>query len=98
MIAIPLILSYLFIIYRILWIGRASPTNRGATMCYGVAVYIFLQVAINLMGMFGLIPLTGVPLPFLSYGGSFTICLIAALTIVQRVSVENGLNREKEIC
>ena len=67
-------------------------------MCYGVAVYIFLQVAINLMGMFGLIPLTGVPLPFLSYGGSFTICLIAALTIVQRVSVENGLNREKEIC
>ena len=65
-------------------------------MCYGIAVYIFLHVAINLMGMFGLMPLTGVPLPFLSYGGSFTICLIAALTIVQRVSVENGLNREKE--
>ena len=93
---IIIILLYLFIIYRILWIGRASPTNRGATMCYGIAVYIFLHVAINLMGMFGLMPLTGVPLPFLSYGGSFTICLIAALTIVQRVSVENGLNREKE--
>ena len=36
-------------------------------------------------------PLTGVPLPFMSYGGSFTICLIAALTIVQRVSIENKM-------
>jgi cell division protein FtsW len=48
------------------------------------------------MGIMGLIPLTGVPLPFMSYGGSFTICLVAALTIVQRVSVENGLLKEKE--
>ena len=47
------------------------------------------------MGIFGLMPMTGVPLPFMSYGGSFTICLIAALTIVQRVSVENGLCKEK---
>ena len=46
------------------------------------------------MGIFGLMPMTGVPLPFMSYGGSFTICLIAALTIVQRVSVENGLAKE----
>ena len=38
--------------------------------------------------------MTGVPLPFMSYGGSFTICLIAALAVVQRVSVENGLSRE----
>ncbi len=65
-------------------------------MCYGIAVYIFLHIMINLMGIMGLIPLTGVPLPFMSYGGSFTICLVAALTIVQRVSVENGLLKEKE--
>ena len=47
------------------------------------------------MGIMGLIPMTGVPLPFMSYGGSYTICLIAALTIVQRVSIENGLLKEK---
>ncbi len=91
---IALILAYVFILFRILLIGRNSSTNRGATMCYGIAVYIFLHVAINLLGIFGLIPMTGVPLPFMSYGGSFTICLIAALTIVQRVSVENNLIRE----
>lgn len=92
---VGIIIMYIFLLYRILKIGRDSPTNRGALLCYGVAVYIFLHIAINLLGIFGLMPMTGVPLPFMSYGGSFTICLIAALTIVQRVSVENGLCKEK---
>ncbi len=95
-VGIFIILMYMFILFRILMIGRRSPNNRGATMCYGIAIYIFLHIAINLMGIMGLIPLTGVPLPFMSYGGSFTICLVAALTIVQRVSVENGLLKERE--
>ena len=63
-------------------------------MAYGVAIYIFCHIAVNLLGLFGLIPLTGVPLPFMSYGGSFTICLIAALTIVQRIAIENKLREE----
>lgn len=91
-----IILMYIFILFRILLIGRKSPNNRGAVLCYGIAVYIFLHIAINLLGIMGLMPLTGVPLPFMSYGGSFTICLIAALAIVQRVSVENGLLQEKK--
>ena len=92
-----LILLYIFIIYRILLIGRRSPNNRGAVLCYGVAAYIFFHISINLLGIMGLMPMTGVPLPFMSYGGSFTICLIAALTMVQRVSVENGILKEKGI-
>lgn len=92
-----LILLYIFILYRILLIGRRSPNNRGAVLCYGVAAYIFFHIAINLLGIMGLMPMTGVPLPFMSYGGSFTICLIASLTIVQRVSVENGMLKEKGI-
>lgn len=92
---IILIIAYMFILYRILMIGRRSPNNRGAVICYGVATYIFLHIAINLLGIMGLMPMTGVPLPFMSYGGSFTICLIAALTLVQRVSVENGILKER---
>ena len=93
---VGLILVYIFILFRILLIGRKSPNNRGATLCYGIAAYIFLHIAINLMGIMGMMPMTGVPLPFMSYGGSFTICLIAALTIVQRVSIENGILNEKQ--
>ena len=72
-------------------------TNRGAIICYGVAIYIFVHIAVNLLGIFGMMPMTGVPLPFMSYGGSFTVCLIAALTLVQRVSVENGIMTEKKL-
>ncbi len=94
-VGILLIIAYMFVIYRIMLIGKRSNTNRGALMCYAIAVYIFLHIAVNLLGIMGMMPMTGVPLPFMSYGGSFTICLIAALTIVQRVSIENGLSKKK---
>ena len=45
---------------------------------------------VNLCGILGLIPMTGVPLPFMSYGGSYTFCLIALLTVVQRINVETS--------
>ena len=86
-----IIAMYFLILVRILIIGRASQTNTGATICYGVAFYIFVHIAVNLLGLFGVIPMTGVPLPFMSYGGSFTLCLIVALTAVQRVQIENRL-------
>ena len=94
---IGLILCYIFILFRILLIGRKSPNNRGAVICYGVAIYIFVHIAVNLLGIMGVIPMTGVPLPFMSYGGSFTLCLIAALTLVQRISIENGILAEKSV-
>ena len=94
-VGIAIILAYLYLLYRILKIGRESYTNRGALLCYGFAVYIFLHVIVNLMGLFGLMPMTGVPLPFLSYGGSFTLCLMVSLAIVQRVNIENRLRDKK---
>ena len=68
----------------------SSPNNtiRGRYICLGVATYLWLHIMINLGGLFGIMPLTGIPLPFLSAGGSFTISLIVSLSIVQRVSIE----------
>ncbi len=87
---IIIIFIYILVLWRILIIGKRSYTNRGALLCYGVAVYIFSHIAVNLLGLFGLIPMTGVPLPFMSYGGSFTWCLIIALAFVERVSFETA--------
>ncbi len=86
---VGLVLFYMFILIRILIIGKRSPNNKGAVICYGTAVYIFLHIIVNLMGIMGMIPMTGVPLPFMSYGGSYTISLIIALSLVQRVSIDN---------
>lgn len=83
-----LLILYGIILYRILMLSSRASTIRGKYMCLGVATYIFAHIFINLGGMFGIIPLTGVPLPFLSYGGSFTLSLIASLGIVQRVHIE----------
>ena len=85
---ILIFIAYAIILYRIAIIGAKASTLRGRYMCVGIMSYIFIHIFVNLGGMFGLIPLTGVPLPFLSYGGSFVLSLIASLAIVQRVCIE----------
>lgn len=80
----------IFVLKRILDLSSKANTMRGKYICLGVATYIFMHIFINLGGLFGLIPLTGVPLPFLSYGGSFTLSLIVSLAIIQRISIETN--------
>lgn len=86
-----ILLLFALVIWRIIYIGRKSTSSRGSVICYGVAIYLFLHMSINLLGIMGWLPLTGVPLPFLSYGGSFTISVIIALSMVQRVAIETRL-------
>ena len=64
-------------------------------ICYGIAIYFMLHIFVNLGGVLGIIPLTGVPLPFLSYGGSFCITVICSFAIVQRINIENEIERRK---
>ena len=95
--ALVIFICYALVLGRVLTISSKANTIRGRYICLGVAVYIFMHILFNLGGLFGLIPLTGVPLPFLSYGGSFTICLMCSLAIVQRVSIESKSINDDEI-
>lgn len=81
-------IAYLIIIYRILKLSRKVKKISHKYICLGVATYFFLHILINLGGLFGVIPLTGVPLPFLSYGGSFTLSLIMTMGVIQRIHIE----------
>ncbi len=85
-------IGILFLMFIILWriflIAKRSKTARGSLLCYGIFWYFLFHILINLGGLLGLMPLTGVPLPFLSYGGSYLMCLISSLTIVLRVDLE----------
>ena len=81
-------IGYTIILWRIIIISSNASTKRGRYMCLGIATYVFAHILVNMGGLFGLMPLTGVPLPFFSYGGSFVISLIAAFAIVQRVNIE----------
>ena len=93
---ILVILGYLYILYRILRVAKKSYTLRGSILAYGTFALIFMHLLINFLGSLAVIPLTGVPLPLLSYGGSFTINIIMMLFVVQRVSIENNIAREKQ--
>ena len=77
-------------------IARRAVNLQGSILAYGVCAYLFLHVSINLIGVMGIGPLTGVPLPFLSYGGSYVISLFVSLGIAERVSVESAYHKERE--
>lgn len=89
------IIGYIFILYRILKIAKDSYLLRNSIICYGIAVYLLLHIVVNFCGILALIPLTGVPVPFLSYGGSFTMNLIICMFIVERICVENKIAKRK---
>lgn len=93
--AIAIFALYFLLIGRIIKIGRESYNTRGFLICMGIASYIVIHIFVNLGGIFGIMPMTGVPLPFMSYGGSFLMCTVFALTLVQRINIENNLYKEK---
>lgn len=94
--AIVVLLGYLYILWRILKIAKESENLRNSIIAYGTFLILVLHILINLVGVLSLLPLTGVPLPFLSYGGSFTSNIIILLFLVQRVNIENKMLKTKK--
>lgn len=86
---IVVVLGYILMLFVILDIAKSTDNLRNSILAYGVFTYLFAHILINLLGVLGLIPLTGVPLPFLSYGGSYNGIMIISLFIVQRINIEN---------
>jgi len=79
---------YCFMLIRILNIAKHANNLGNSIIAYGIFAYLLFHISINLIGVMGIGPLTGVPLPFLSYGGSYTLTLLFAMGLVQRVHYE----------
>ncbi len=92
---ILIILGYAYMLSRILKIAKEGENLRCSILAYGTFWYFTLHILVNLLGVLALIPLTGVPLPLLSYGGSFTVNAIIMLFVVERVNIENKNNKIK---
>lgn len=73
------------IIYRCLRAARLARDTFGALIAYGIAVLIFFQASVNIAVNLNLIPVTGVPLPFISYGGSGLVSLMLGIGLVESV-------------
>ena len=92
-VGIIIIILMFVVLYRLLKIARDADNIRCSLIAYGVFSYILLHITINLLGVMGLMPLTGVPLPFMSYGGSYMISLWIALGLSQRVAIESNVEK-----
>lgn len=83
------------LIVRSLLIGMRSRNTYHMLVCYGVSAILFVQTLINVGGLLGLIPITGVTLPFISYGGSSMLVLAICMGLVLNISATEKHNREK---
>ena len=76
---------YLVLLYRIKRIGDESPDNFGYLLAVGVMTMLFTQITINIGMNMGLLPVTGLPAPLLSYGGSSILSVSLALGLLLSV-------------
>lgn len=81
-----LIFVFFALMYYIYRVSAGAPDRFGRLLAGGVFAYFALQIVINLGGMVGLLPLTGVPLPFISYGGSNLLVSFALLGILINIA------------
>jgi len=80
------ILIYAFIAYRGYSIARRAPDSFSQLVAVGITTWIIWQTFVNLAAMLALMPLTGVPLPFISYGGTSLIVFMAAIGVLLNIS------------
>lgn len=88
LIALVLLGLLLFLILRIFLIGIRSKNAFNSLMCIGIGSMILIQTFVNVGGIAGIIPLTGVTFPFLSQGGSSLIVLSIAVGFALNISAD----------
>ena len=83
--AVVLFLLFLFLLVRILRVAGLSRDYFGRMAATGIAVTILFSVAVNVAANVRLMPVTGIPLTFISYGGSSMMTNLMTLGIVQSI-------------
>ncbi len=84
---IVLLIMFFFLILWGLKIMIHSKDYPGVLLAYGITMLIFWEVVINIGMVLGLLPVVGIPLPFLSYGGSSMVVLMTAVGLLMNISV-----------
>lgn len=84
--SVILLLVFLALFIRCFKIARGAKDNFGRLLAGGLTAWLGIQTVINIGAQVALLPLTGVPLPFISYGGSSLIVSLSAIGIILNIS------------
>jgi len=85
--SVTVLLLFLGLLGSGLWVAFQCQDDMGRLFCVGVVSLIFSHMFINIAMTIGIMPITGLPLPFISYGRTFMLTMMAALGLVQSVSI-----------
>lgn len=84
--AAAVLVGFFALLWRGVKIASRAPDDLGRMIAASIVFLIALQVVVNIAGQVALLPLTGIPLPFLSYGGSALVTLMAAIGVLINIS------------
>ncbi|MEI8103728.1 MAG: rod shape-determining protein RodA [Candidatus Moraniibacteriota bacterium] len=79
------ILVYGVLLFRIWHIGMGARDNFGYLACAGVMIFLLIQITVNIGMNAGVLPVTGIPLPLISYGGSSLVATMCALGLILNI-------------
>ena len=85
--SLTVLLLFLGLLWSGLWVAFRCRDDTGRLFCVGVVTLIFSHMFINIAMTIGIMPITGLPLPFISYGRTFMLTMMVALGLVQSVSI-----------
>ena len=85
------VLVFAAMIIAAFYICREAPTLHAQLLASGCTIILAVQFLINVFGILGVMPMTGKPLPFVSYGGSSIIASLVLAALIFRVSVESNV-------
>ena len=84
--AIVVLTMFAYLLYRLLFIAQNAPDLYSSLIAWGIFIHIALQVILNLAVNLNIMPATGITLPFISYGGSSVVFLMAEMGIAMGIS------------
>jgi rod shape determining protein RodA len=90
--AVFVLLLYFFILMRLIQNAQTAADLSGTLLIMGVVAVLIFQIAVNVGMVVGLMPVTGIPLPLMSYGGSSVLFTFLALGIVMNVRMNRFVN------
>ena len=88
--ALVVLLLFVALLWRVIAAGWRSKDPFGTIFATGVAAMLLFQLFVNVGMVIGIMPITGIPLPFISHGGASLISIALALGILQSINIRQG--------
>jgi rod shape determining protein RodA len=94
--SVALIFLFFFLIWRILHVATTSRDRFGVLIAVGIGTMFLFHVLVNIGMTMGIMPVTGIPLPFISYGRSSLVVSVMSLGLLQSIAMRSGAEASKQ--